>query len=162
VTVKDILDILAPGLHILIVYGFCITYYYYRLSSRPGALVVGFSKEEVTIRCILCRQGKTRAGQVTVMQQRGDTIVIIKEVPADVCENCGEYYLSKEVTSLVLKKGEEAVRKGAKLKSSALLRDRSLEPSRQGRRRPEESTSQLQIFPPSRGFHPDRDSVPDQ
>lgn len=67
------------------------------------------------MRCILCRQGETRAGQVTVTLQRGDTIVIIKEVPADVCENCGEYYLSKQVTSLVLKKGEEAVRKGAKV-----------------------------------------------
>ena len=67
------------------------------------------------MRCVLCRQGETHAGQVTVTLQRGKTIVIIKQVPADVCENCGEYYLSKEVTSLVLKKGEEAVRKGAEV-----------------------------------------------
>ena len=67
------------------------------------------------MKCVLCRQGETHAGQVTVTLQRGETIVIIKQVPADVCENCGEYYLSKEVTSLVLKKGEEAVRKGAEV-----------------------------------------------
>lgn len=67
------------------------------------------------MKCVLCRQGETHAGQVTVTLQRGETVVIIKQVPADVCENCGEYYLSKEVTSLVLKKGEEAVLKGAEV-----------------------------------------------
>jgi YgiT-type zinc finger domain-containing protein len=67
------------------------------------------------MRCVLCRQGETHAGQVAATLQRGETIVIIKQVPADVCENCGEYYLSKEVTSLVLQKGEEAVHKGAEI-----------------------------------------------
>ena len=42
-------------------------------------------------------------------------IVIIKQVPADVCENCGEYYLSQGVTSQVLEKAEDAVKKGAEV-----------------------------------------------
>ena len=67
------------------------------------------------MRCALCKEGETQPGQVTVTLQRGDTIVIIKQVPGNVCENCGEYYLSKEITSVVLGKAEEAVRKGAEV-----------------------------------------------
>ena len=42
-------------------------------------------------------------------------IVILKQVPADVCENCGEYYLSESVTDDVLSKAEDAVNKGAEV-----------------------------------------------
>jgi YgiT-type zinc finger domain-containing protein len=71
--------------------------------------------EEIDMRCALCKEGETQPGQVTVTLQRGDTIVIIKQVPGNVCENCGEYYLSKEITSVVLERAEEAVRKGAEV-----------------------------------------------
>jgi YgiT-type zinc finger domain-containing protein len=56
--------------------------------------------------CAIRRNGITRSGTVTVTLQRGDTTVILKPVPADVCENCGEYYLSSEVTAQVLEKAE--------------------------------------------------------
>ena len=49
------------------------------------------------MRCILCKQGDARPGKVTVTLQRGDTTVIIKGVPAEVCENCGEYYLEDTI-----------------------------------------------------------------
>jgi YgiT-type zinc finger domain-containing protein len=67
------------------------------------------------MKCALCKQGETCPGKVTVTLQRGDTLVIIKQVPANVCDNCGEYYLSESVTALVLEKAEEAVRKGAEV-----------------------------------------------
>ncbi|MFA5806986.1 MAG: type II toxin-antitoxin system MqsA family antitoxin [bacterium] len=65
--------------------------------------------------CSMCKHGVTRAGKVTVSLQRGETTVIVKGVPADVCENCGEYYLSKEITGLVLGKAEEAYKKGTEV-----------------------------------------------
>ena len=65
--------------------------------------------------CVICRNGTTRSGAVTVTLQRGDTTVILKQVPADVCENCGEYYLSSEVAAQVLEKAESAVRSGAEV-----------------------------------------------
>jgi YgiT-type zinc finger domain-containing protein len=65
--------------------------------------------------CSICRNGTTRRGVVTVTLQRGDTTVILKQVPADVCENCGEYYLSSEVTAQVLEKAESAVKSGAEV-----------------------------------------------
>lgn len=54
-------------------------------------------------------------GVVTVTLQRGETTVVIKQVPAEVCENCGEYYLSDEVSGRVLAKAEAAVRSGAEV-----------------------------------------------
>jgi len=65
--------------------------------------------------CVICRNGTTRSGTVTVALQRGDTTVILKQVPAEVCENCGEYYLSNEVTAQVLEKAESAVKSGAEV-----------------------------------------------
>jgi len=45
----------------------------------------------------------------------GDTIVLINDVPADVCTNYRHYYLSSETTKLVLEKETEAYNKGVKL-----------------------------------------------
>lgn len=65
--------------------------------------------------CTLCKNGTTEKGLVTVTLEKGGTIVLIKEVPAEVCTNCGHYYLSSEMTQLVLEKGKEAYNKGAEL-----------------------------------------------
>lgn len=65
--------------------------------------------------CTLCKNGSTEKGHVTVKLERGGTIVLIKNVPADVRGNCGHYYLSTEMTNLVLKKGKEAYDKGTEL-----------------------------------------------
>jgi YgiT-type zinc finger domain-containing protein len=61
------------------------------------------------MKCVICKNGETSQGTTTVILNRGETAVIFKQVPADVCDNCGEYYLSAEVTGQVLKKAEEAV-----------------------------------------------------
>jgi YgiT-type zinc finger domain-containing protein len=67
------------------------------------------------MQCVICKKGQTQAGLVTVTLQREDCIVILKQVPAEICENCGEYYLSESVTEDVLKRAEEAVGKGAEV-----------------------------------------------
>ena len=67
------------------------------------------------MKCIKCKQGETRAGETTVTLQRGETTVLVKRVPAEVCENCGEYYLSSEVTESLLTRAEAAVKSGAEL-----------------------------------------------
>lgn len=67
------------------------------------------------MKCLICKQGETAPGKVTVTLEREKTIVVIKEVPADVCNNCGEYVLSESVTKSVLQKAEQAVEKGAEV-----------------------------------------------
>ena len=65
--------------------------------------------------CLSCKRGEARPGRATVTMQRGDCTVIFKEVLADVCENCGEYYLSEDVTQKLLSRAEVAVRNGAEV-----------------------------------------------
>jgi YgiT-type zinc finger domain-containing protein len=67
------------------------------------------------MKCALCKQGETHPGEVTVTLQRGETTVILKGVPADVCENCGEYYLSETIAKQVMRRAEESVKSGAEV-----------------------------------------------
>ncbi len=65
--------------------------------------------------CALCKNGHTEPGHVTVTLEKGKAIILIKNVPAEVCANCGHYYLTEEMTKLVLDTGKDAVSKGAEL-----------------------------------------------
>lgn len=49
---------------------------------------------------------------MTATMERGETVVVFKGVPAEVCENCGEAYLSEEVSKKLLYQSEEAVKIG--------------------------------------------------
>ena len=42
--------------------------------------------------------------------ERGQTTVVIKDVPADICENCGKYYPTEDLTAKVVAMAEDAVR----------------------------------------------------
>lgn len=65
--------------------------------------------------CTICRNGETKPRHATVSLQRGDSTVILKQVPAEVCDNCGEYYLSDQITAQVLEKAQAAVKSGAEV-----------------------------------------------
>jgi YgiT-type zinc finger domain-containing protein len=65
--------------------------------------------------CVICKTGDTRPGTVTVTLQRGETTVLIKDVPADVYRDCGEYYLDGEVTRKVYAQAEDAVKRHAEV-----------------------------------------------
>ncbi|HOO71503.1 MAG TPA: type II toxin-antitoxin system MqsA family antitoxin [Spirochaetota bacterium] len=67
------------------------------------------------MKCALCKNGETRDGKTTVTLSRGDSVIVIKEVPAFICDNCGEYFLSGEVSRSVLAKAEEAYKKGVEV-----------------------------------------------
>ena len=67
------------------------------------------------MQCTICKHGKTEPGNVTVTMQRKETIVIIKEVPAEVCQDCGEYYLDESVSRQVLAQAEEAAKRNAEV-----------------------------------------------
>ncbi len=52
---------------------------------------------EAIDRCDLCR-GKLRLGKTTLEIWRGEELIVIKNVPADVCQQCNEAYLSAQVS----------------------------------------------------------------
>ena len=65
--------------------------------------------------CVICKKGKTRLGTATVALERENTTLVIKEVPAQVCANCGEEYVDEETTSGLLKTAEKAARAGVQV-----------------------------------------------
>lgn len=58
--------------------------------------------------CIVCHHGDTRPGTTTVTFHRDGRTLVINEVPADVCENCGEAYIAEDVTTELLRIASEA------------------------------------------------------
>lgn len=48
-------------------------------------------------RCDLCG-GELGAGKTTLEIWRGEELLVIKDVPADVCQQCGEAYISASVS----------------------------------------------------------------
>ena len=67
------------------------------------------------MKCVICKQGETRQGTATVTLGRSGMTLIVKSVPARVCENCGEEFVDKETTARLLQQAEEAARVGVQV-----------------------------------------------
>lgn len=65
--------------------------------------------------CVICKTGETCPGTATVTLERDGATVVIKAVPARVCQNCGEEYVDENVTAQLLKTAEKAVRAGVQV-----------------------------------------------
>jgi|SaaInlLV_10m_DNA_4_1040232.scaffolds.fasta_scaffold31497_2 YgiT-type zinc finger domain-containing protein len=67
------------------------------------------------MKCAICKQGNTLAGTTTVVLEKNDTTLLFKKVPADVCDNCGEEYVSSEVTKELLSRASKESKRGVSL-----------------------------------------------
>ena len=47
------------------------------------------------MRCPICHEGKTRLGRATLVLERDELTMVVRHVPAEVCENCGEEYVDE-------------------------------------------------------------------
>ena len=79
-----------------------------RLHPRSGKMGARFPNQESGMTCLICKTGATQSGSATVTLERDSTTVVLKEVPADICDNCGEYYLDSAMTTRVLELAREA------------------------------------------------------
>jgi YgiT-type zinc finger domain-containing protein len=73
------------------------------------------------MKCVICKNGETRPGTTTVTLERGDTTIVFKQVPAMVCENCGEAYLDEDTTQQLLEAAENAVTTGVQVEIRAFV-----------------------------------------
>ena len=71
--------------------------------------------EEQAMKCTVCRNGETRPGTVTVTLERQLSTLVFRQVPALVCDNCGEVYHDEAVSMQLLLRAEEAVRAGVEV-----------------------------------------------
>jgi YgiT-type zinc finger domain-containing protein len=67
------------------------------------------------MKCVICKTGTMHKGKVTVTLEKNGSIILIKEVPAKICDVCEHYYLDETITREVLKRGKEGLLKGAEL-----------------------------------------------
>ena len=67
------------------------------------------------MKCVICRQGETEPGTTTMTLERDTTTVVFKNVPAEVCQVCGEAYLDAKTTRHSLHIVEEAARVGVQV-----------------------------------------------
>lgn len=67
------------------------------------------------MKCVVCKTGQTKPGVATVTMVRASTTVVFRDVPAEVCENCGEEYVSESITSQLLERAEVAVDLGVEV-----------------------------------------------
>ncbi len=61
--------------------------------------------------CSLCKHGRMLPGTATLTLERGSTTLVIKEVPADVCNQCGYRLFSEDVGQRALRMLDDAVRR---------------------------------------------------
>ena len=67
------------------------------------------------MRCVICKQGETKSGKATVTLVRNQLTLVVKGVPAEVCENCGEEYVDEATTTRLLETAEDAARAGVEV-----------------------------------------------
>jgi YgiT-type zinc finger domain-containing protein len=67
------------------------------------------------MKCVVCKQGETKPGKATVTLERGPSTLVFKNVPADVCSNCGEEYVDERAAANLLRVAEEAASAGVQV-----------------------------------------------
>jgi len=50
------------------------------------------------MKCPICKMGETENGKTSVSFEQDNSIIFFKEVPAMICNNCGESYFSSEIS----------------------------------------------------------------
>jgi YgiT-type zinc finger domain-containing protein len=72
-------------------------------------------EHETLMKCVICKQGQTTAGATTITLERGATTLVFKNVPAQICENCGEAYVDESATQSLLNKASAAADAGVEV-----------------------------------------------
>ena len=67
------------------------------------------------IKCVICKHGQTCPSEVTVTLERDGTTLVFRNVPAEVCENCGEQYVAEQTTTKLLDDAGSAAQTGVEL-----------------------------------------------
>ena len=67
-------------------------------------------EEEALMRCVICKTGEVKPGTTTFTVERDQMTLVLKEVPARVCQQCGEAYFDEATTQRI-----EEIAKAAEL-----------------------------------------------
>ncbi len=65
--------------------------------------------------CVICKTGTTHTGKTNTLFEREGSFVIVKDIPALVCSQCGEAYFDEKTTRELYAKVNEILNNGAEL-----------------------------------------------
>ena len=65
--------------------------------------------------CVICKHGETRPGTTRMAVERASTVLVVRGVPAQVCDNCGEAYLSADAVDRLQQMLSLAARDGVQV-----------------------------------------------
>jgi YgiT-type zinc finger domain-containing protein len=78
-------------------------------------MAAGLSAKAKAMKCVVCKIGETWPGKTVVVLQRDGATVVINDVPARVCANCGEAYVDETVAESVLAAAQASARPGVRV-----------------------------------------------
>jgi len=67
------------------------------------------------MKCVICKHGETQSGKTTVTLERGGATLVVKSVPARICDNCGEAYVDEKIMRRLVKSAQDALRDGVQV-----------------------------------------------
>ena len=67
------------------------------------------------MKCPICKHGNTHKGYASITLEREGTTLLFKEVPANICDNCGEIFHDEDITRSLLEQAEQAATRGVEL-----------------------------------------------
>jgi len=65
--------------------------------------------------CPICKCGQTKPGFTSVTLERDAMTLLVKQVPAEICENCGEEFIDEAASIQLLSTAEAAMRDGVQV-----------------------------------------------
>jgi YgiT-type zinc finger domain-containing protein len=67
------------------------------------------------MKCVICNRAETMPGLTSVLLERDELALTFKNVPAQICPNCGEAYADETVTAGILYQAERMAKAGIKM-----------------------------------------------
>lgn len=65
--------------------------------------------------CPICKFGKMKNGFTQVVLTRGKSTIIFKNVPAKICDDCGEYFLDEHTSQDIYEQAENCISSGQEI-----------------------------------------------
>ena len=67
------------------------------------------------MKCVICKHGKIVDGTATVTLSRAAMTLVVRDVPARVCDTCGEEYVVEAIAEQLLRTADEAAKAGVQV-----------------------------------------------
>ena len=61
------------------------------------------------MQCVICKTGNTKKTKTIYSVVKNGRVIVVKDVDAEVCDNCGEAYFSAETSKYLTQKVNEAL-----------------------------------------------------